>query len=212
MGTAFNNDMELIRLTVIDYFSGETLIDSLVFPDVKIKDFSTRWSGVTRAKMWRSFRENKCIMGRDAARRAVFQYVGPSTIVVGHEAHCDLSSLRWIHPRVVDLHIVESARRRAAELKAEQENKEQEANESREGDKPKEGVPGDTNKRGQRNPDGMSLKALAMKYLGRAIQVGRKGHDSLEDALATRDLIHAHITGLDSSAPLTGISASGKEV
>jgi RNA exonuclease 1 len=42
----------------------------------------------------------------------------------------------------------------------------------------------------------MSLKALAMKRLGRAIQVGKKGHDSLEDALAARDLIQAHIMGI----------------
>ena len=73
-------------------------------------------------------------MGRDVARQAVFQYVGPSTIVIGHGA--------------------------------------------------------------QNHPDGMSLKALAMKQLGRVIQVGKKGHDSLEDALAARDLIHAHIAGL----------------
>ncbi|KAK4039348.1 hypothetical protein C8A01DRAFT_16657 [Parachaetomium inaequale] len=208
MGTAFNGDTELIRLSVIDYFSGETLIDSLVYPDIAMQHFNTRWSGVTRADMERSLRENKCIMGRDAARRAVFRYVGPSTIVVGHGAQSDLSSLRWIHHRVVDSFTVESARRKAAELKAEQEKKRKEANEPKKGDKPKEAdrpkkgdrpkeeVPGNKQKRGKNNPDGMSLKALAMKHLGRAIQVGKKGHDSLEDALAARDLVHAHITGL----------------
>ncbi|KAK4243848.1 hypothetical protein C7999DRAFT_35804 [Corynascus novoguineensis] len=42
MGTAFDEDSELIRLTLIDYFSGEILIDSLVYPDVPMKHFNTR--------------------------------------------------------------------------------------------------------------------------------------------------------------------------
>ena len=41
MGTAFDGDSELIRLTLIDYFSGETLIDSLVYPDVAMLHFNT---------------------------------------------------------------------------------------------------------------------------------------------------------------------------
>ncbi|KAH6847523.1 hypothetical protein B0I37DRAFT_146683 [Chaetomium sp. MPI-CAGE-AT-0009] len=224
MGTAFDGDSELIRLTLVDYFTGQALIDSLVYPDVPMKHFNTRWSGITRADMERSRRERKCIFGRDAARMAIFRYVGPSTIVIGHGAQSDLLSLRWIHLRVVDSFLVESARRKKAELEAEQEKKkkEDEAKESAElmhgdeanegaevkeageekrgaddgqGDKPKGGEPGNSKWRRKNNPDGMSLKALAMKYLGRAIQVGNKGHDSLEDALAARDLIHAYITG-----------------
>ncbi|KAK4124702.1 hypothetical protein N657DRAFT_680637 [Parathielavia appendiculata] len=193
MGTAFDGDSELIRLTVIDYFTGEALIDSLVYPDIAMQHFNTRWSGVTRGDMERSRRQHKCIMGRDAARRALFDYVGPSTIVVGHSAQNDLSSLRWIHHRVVDSYMVESAMRKEVMLKAGQEKKGEEV------DKPNEGGPKDAKKRGKGHPDGMSLKALVMKRLGRAIQVGKKGHDSLEDALAARDLIHAHIMGLGSS-------------
>lgn len=40
---------------------------------------------------------------------------------------------------------------------------------------------------------GLSLKALALERLNREIQVKGKGHDSLEDALATRDLLLWHI-------------------
>ncbi|KAK4232796.1 hypothetical protein C8A03DRAFT_19987 [Achaetomium macrosporum] len=193
MGTAFDGDSELIRLTVIDYFTGEALIDSLVYPSIAMKHFNTRWSGITKGDMERSRRQGQCIIGRDAARRALFRYVGPSTIVVGHSAQNDLSSLRWIHHRVVDSHMVESAIRKEAKLKAEQEKKEEAV------DKPKKGGPEDGQQRGKQHPDGMSLKALAMKRLGRAIQMGKKGHDSLEDALAARDLIHTHVIGLGSS-------------
>ncbi|KAL2150354.1 hypothetical protein VTH82DRAFT_6917 [Thermothelomyces myriococcoides] len=112
MGTAFDGDTELIRLTLIDYFSGETLIDSLVYPDIPMKHFNTRWSGITRGDMEASRRKRLCIHGRNAARRAVFRFVGRSTIVVGHGAQSDLSALRWIHHRVVDSFIVESVRRK----------------------------------------------------------------------------------------------------
>jgi RNA exonuclease 1 len=200
MGTAFDGDSELIRVTVIDYFTCETLIDSLVYPDIPMQHFNTRWSGIRRADMERALQQGQCIMGRDAARQALFEYVGASTIVVGHSAQNDLSALRWIHHRVVDSHMVESAVRKETKLREEQEKKEK----GEEVDNnPKEGEPKDgqkkREKRGKGHPDGMSLKALAMKRLGRAIQVGKKGHDSLEDALAARDLIHSHLVGLGGS-------------
>ncbi|KAK4102473.1 hypothetical protein N658DRAFT_469021 [Parathielavia hyrcaniae] len=207
MGTALDGDSELIRLTVIDYLSGETLIDSLVYPDIAMKHFNTRWSGVSRGDMDRSLRRGCCIMGRDAARRAVFAHVGPSTVVVGHGAQNDLAALRWIHHRVVDSHILESAARKEAEvLKAEKERAE---GKTEVGDQGKAGQGGtepagakDRKPRTKHHPDGMSLKALAMKHLGRAIQVGNWGHDSLEDALAARDLVQAYIIRAGNSAPL----------
>ncbi|KAJ4290018.1 hypothetical protein N0V88_006819 [Collariella sp. IMI 366227] len=204
MGTAFDGDSELIRLTVIDYFTGETLIDSLVYPNIKMTHFNTRYSGITKGDMEQARRQRTCILGRDAARKAVFNYVGPSTIVVGHGAQSDLSSLRWIHYRMVDSHMVEVAVRKAEQEKKEEEEKRAVAEKwdddeiekgKEEVDKPKEG-PKEGQKRGKQHPDGTSLKALAMRRLGRVIQIGKKGHDSLEDALAARDLIHAHIMGL----------------
>lgn len=49
-------------------------------------------------------------------------------------------------------------------------------------------------RRVRRPEDGMSLKALAKKKLGRVIQDGgNKGHDSVEDAVAARDLVHHHV-------------------
>ena len=249
MGTAFDGDSELIRLTLVDYFTGQTLIDSLVYPDIPMMHYNTRWSGVTRGDMERARRDHKCIPGKSGARRAIFRYVGPSTIVVGHGAQSDLLSLRWIHHRVVDSLLIESSRRKEAELKAEQERKKKEDEEAkeqevkegmelneteedaqlsdeggaalnegakdkdrekpREGDKSKQRVPGNRQPRRKNKPDGMSLKALTMKYLGRAIQVGTKGHDSLEDALAARDLVHAYITDPRSSIPPTAVSTSG---
>ncbi|KAJ4005957.1 hypothetical protein NW752_001204 [Fusarium irregulare] len=155
MGTAASGDCELIRLTLIDYFSGRVLIDSLVWPDVLMSHLNTRYSGVT----WKSMREarnaKKCIFGRKNARALMWKFVGPDTIVIGHGANSDLTSLRWIHLRIIDTLIVEG-----------------------------------NNHEG--NTQGLSLKKLAELRLQRVIQKG-KGHDSLEDAIATRDLLHWNV-------------------
>ncbi|KAL2167498.1 hypothetical protein VTG60DRAFT_1192 [Thermothelomyces hinnuleus] len=158
-----------------------------------MKHFNTRWSGITRADMEASRRKRQCIRGRDAARRAVFQFVGRSTVVVGHSAQHDLSALRWIHHRVVDSFIVESVRRKEVQLTAARESDENG------GDNAEGGAAVANEKRVQKRSGRMSLKTLAMERLGRAIQVGNKGHDSMEDALAARDLVHAYITSLSSA-------------
>ncbi|KAH7248449.1 hypothetical protein B0J15DRAFT_63295 [Fusarium solani] len=50
MGVAASGDSELIRKTLVDYFSGEILVDKLVWPEVSLSHLNTRFSGVT----WKS--------------------------------------------------------------------------------------------------------------------------------------------------------------
>lgn len=205
MGTAFDGDTELIRLTLIDYFSGETLIDSLVYPDIPMKHFNTRWSGITRGDMEASRRKRLCIHGRNAARRAVFRFVGRSTIVVGHGAQSDLSALRWIHHRVVDSFIVESVRRKHNMQPEEMSGSEEDG-----GKKAETGEIIANQKHRQKGSGSMSLKTLAMERLGRAIQVGKNGHDSMEDAIAARDLIHSYIIGPSGADDLASVFEAAK--
>ncbi|KAG8664172.1 uncharacterized protein FPOAC1_013879 [Fusarium poae] len=149
-----SGDCELIRLTLIDYFSNHVLIDKLVWPDVLMSHLNTKWSGVTWKLLYEARKEKRCILGWKNARALIWKYVSAETIVIGHGANSDLSSLRWIHPRIIDTLIVE-----------------------------------------RNNSDettGLSLKKLAEKRLQRIIQKG-KGHDSLEDATATRDLVHWNV-------------------
>ncbi|KAF5708267.1 RNA exonuclease 3 [Fusarium globosum] len=154
MGTAASGDNELIRLTLIDYFSSDVLIDKFVWPDVPMQHLNTKWSGVTWKMMNEARNKRKCVFGWKNARSLVWKFVSSETIVIGHGVQSDLTSLRWIHPRLIDTLIVE-----------------------RDNDDKK---------------TGFSLKKLAEERLGRAIQQGR-GHDSLEDAIATRDLLHWNI-------------------
>ncbi|KAG8426402.1 hypothetical protein J3459_008174 [Metarhizium acridum] len=112
MGMASSGESELIRLSVVDFFTGAVLIDSLVYPSVKMAHYNTRFSGVTKHSMENSRRHRKCILGRDSARQALYKFVGPDTVVIGHAGHQDLTSLRWTHHRIVDTLILETRKRR----------------------------------------------------------------------------------------------------
>ncbi|KAK0710674.1 ribonuclease H-like domain-containing protein [Lasiosphaeris hirsuta] len=194
MGTAFDGESELIRLSMVDYFSGAILIDKLVFPSVKIQHYNTRWSGVTALQMDKAYRRGQCIMGMGAARREVLEFVGPGTIVVGHGAQNDFSSLRWIHHRVIDSYLIENA---IAKKEAQAEADELAAKLAT-----ATGPESSTSAESIKAPPaqqkaGMSLKALIKRRCGRDIQTkGKNGHDSLEDAVAARDLVHFHVMAL----------------
>jgi RNA exonuclease 1 len=219
MGTAASGDSELIRVTLVDYFSEEILIDNLVQPDVPMQHLNTRYSGVSWPDLKKARRNGTCLSGKAGARQAVWEYVGIDTIVVGHGVSNDLRALRWIHTVVVDSLIRHESNRskieegvtgtnQAAKIVV-QENLQgkgivdvsaeflpltmqgqADATSSMEKDMPNE-VP-------IRKPSSHSLKALAKKYLNRDIQTsGRRGHDSLEDAVAARDVVHWNVLHLN---------------
>lgn len=158
MGISQHGDSELIRVTAVDYFTGETLVDSLVYPLVPMLHFNTRYSGVDRRMLERARIRKQCIMGRDEARMHLWRFVGPETILVMHGGPSDLMSLRWIHRRIIDTLRVEASRKEPIQ--------------------------------------GRSLKHLAEVILHTQIQKGRQGHDSLEDSLACRGLLHWYVENL----------------
>ncbi|KAL0932637.1 3'-5' exonuclease [Colletotrichum truncatum] len=212
MGVAFDGESELIRLTLIDYFTSEILLDSLVYPTVRMQHYNTRYSGVSRQDMNEARDKGKCLIGGlAAAREEVWRWVGPETIVIGHAVQNDLASLRWIHPLVVDSLILATAAKAEQEKMAEEEEERkkvvlklqetgiddddliifdgQETSETGNSEEKEKQEPNRHNKGG-----GLSLKSLARDLLGRVIQAGKMGHDSLEDALASRDLVHWYVT------------------
>ena len=191
MGTAESGDSELIRVTLLDYFSGQVLMDSLVHPNVPMLHYNTRFSGVRRIDMNMARRNGTCFYGRDSARNAIMKFVGPSTLVVGHSAQNDLTSLRWIHPKIIDTYILESALNDATERDTSM------SLESTLEPLTLSDAKINNTEGGRKRPKGsgpLSLKTLSKVKLGREIQTGRNGHDSVEDALAARDLVHAYLT------------------
>ncbi|KAK7178053.1 RNA exonuclease [Paraphaeosphaeria sporulosa] len=181
MGTASSGDLELIRVTLIDYFSEEILIDNLVEPDVPMQHLNTRFSG-----------------GKAGARQAIWRYVGTDKSVVGHGVSNDMRALRWIYVLVVDSFVAKLSRTKIKE--AEAGDKETAVQENSLG---KDTVDVSAKDETQetvhvQRPGCQSLKALAKKHLGRDIQTnGRRCHDSLEDAVAARDVVHWNVPYLN---------------
>lgn len=118
MGISARGESELIWVAAVDFFTGEVLLDSLVYPKVPMKHLSTRYSGVTWSMLRSAKNARRCLNGRDEARRRLFQWVGPETIVVTHGGRGDLLVLRWIHRRVVDTSEVEGRRKDAETQRA----------------------------------------------------------------------------------------------
>ncbi|KAI6780519.1 uncharacterized protein J7T54_000159 [Emericellopsis cladophorae] len=189
MGTSEHGDSELIRLTVIDYFTGQVLLDKLVWPDCRMQHFNTRFSGITRQMMNDARRRRTCLFGRTSARAEMWKFIGPDTVVVGHGSNNDFTSLRWIHPRIVDTFLIEEsfARLERAKFEAARAEMKEERAALMERGEPWDHL--------EQPPEvqGSSLKALADTRLQRKIQRAGRGHDSLEDALACRDLLHWHV-------------------
>jgi DNA polymerase III epsilon subunit-like protein len=264
MGVAVNGDSELIRVTLIDYFSGRSLIDSLVFPNQAMQHLSTKFSGVSFQQLNKAKRDGKAIKGVEAARQQVWRFVGPETTVVAHGGISDFTALRWIHGRILDTVLLEPQSLEERQRRIEQQEgqkKKQEGhaalkdpknptlNASAQGkaagrantmamDSTSAHLETDNlvdlgiasastdnahqnstisqpltssqpsfsnnsnakreqnNKRsrGPKAPGTRSLKALAKTKLHRDIQTSKDGHDSLEDALAARDLADWAVT------------------
>lgn len=201
MGTAVSGDSELIRITVIDYFTSAILLNSFVEPDVPMSHLNTKYSGVTWADIRNAKRHRRCLMGTRAARRALWQFVDPQTVVIGHGASSDLRALRWIHEAVVDSASVEASRMKKKEEEETAAKKKQQEDGLAEdsehlpilisGMTLVTGAPAEPKKKKPKGTGDLALKTLAKKYLNRDIQTsGQLGHDSLEDAVAARDVVH----------------------
>lgn len=158
MGINRVGEPELIRVSAVDFYTGEVLIDSLVWPSSLMLHLNTRFSGVNWNMLYRAKESKTCIYGRDQARRRLWEFVGPLTIVITHGGSADMLALRWIHHRIIDTLELES--RRADPESA------------------------------------RSLKNLSQIHLNRPIQQSRFGHDSLEDAMASRDLVNWYVDNL----------------
>jgi DNA polymerase III epsilon subunit-like protein len=119
--------MELTRITATAFPSGKIVIDALVKPYGVVLDFNTQFSGVssemmTSAPPWKAtspypdtaetelinptiFVEPKQLgmfSSPSLARDALYHYIGPQTILIGHALENDLLHLRMCHEAIVD--------------------------------------------------------------------------------------------------------------
>ena len=229
MGTGTTNESLCIRVSVVDYFTAEVLVDKLVCPDEPLLNYNTRFSGVSHSQMARAKAMGDCFFGIAAAREAIWRFVGPDTIVVAHSGQNDLNSLRWLHSNIVDTQLVESIPVVRLEKAArEKEAIEKEARQ-RTGDEPNgkaatmtkskdliEGGPQSADaqkpteqpKKKAKGSGRFSLKSLTKARVGRDIQMGKGGHDSIKDAVATRDIAHWNVVNFGHGFYEINISSS----
>ncbi|KAJ5707416.1 hypothetical protein N7488_007217 [Penicillium malachiteum] len=153
-GVSDTGDSELIRVTAIDYYSGEILIDSLVWPDQPMLHYNPRFSGIQPKDMADQFKERKTLRGREGARKALWKFIGPQTYVIMHQGHMDMGHLRWYHGRMVD----------TWELQKRMSD-------------------------GKQPPE---FKKLVKHLLGRQLPNYRGYASTLQDVMATRDLLRWH--------------------
>ena len=85
---------ELLRITAVDFFSGEDIIDILVRPKGEVIDLNTKWSGIAEIK-------EEALNFEDLIR-LLGEVIDSNTILIGHGLENDMNSMRLIHERIID--------------------------------------------------------------------------------------------------------------
>ncbi|KAG9244855.1 ribonuclease H-like domain-containing protein [Calycina marina] len=93
---------EVVIVSVIDYFTGNVLLDTYVKPKNRVTNWASRCHGVTPDIFNNAVRKSQALAGWSAARRAIWDLIDDETIVVGHAVKNDLDVLGMIHHRIVD--------------------------------------------------------------------------------------------------------------
>ncbi|PYI08302.1 ribonuclease H-like protein [Aspergillus sclerotiicarbonarius CBS 121057] len=159
MVTITSGRRHIASIAAVDFLTGEVLLNDYIYPEPKIVNYNTRYSGITHAAMMVAVKNGTALRGWEAARRALWEHVDKDTVLIGHALQNDLSTMGIIHSQVVDSQIL-TGEAIFPTLSA-----------------------------GDPLPRLTGLKALTSELAQYDIQTGRKGHTALEDAYATRDVV-----------------------
>lgn len=89
----------LARISLMDW-SGSTVLDSYVKPDLPIKNYFTQYSGITESHL-----ADVTTTLSDIQKR-LLSILGPDSILLGHSLESDLNALKLTHPFIVDTSII----------------------------------------------------------------------------------------------------------
>lgn len=92
----------VIQVCAIDYLTGAVLVNKLVQPEGRVRDWRTEIHGVTGAMMENAVSQGHALAGWSAARAELWKLIDENTILIGHALHHDLDALRMLHTRIVD--------------------------------------------------------------------------------------------------------------
>lgn len=97
---------ELALLCAVDVLTGAVLINSFVYPIETVKDWRTKYSGVSKRAMTEAHLRGETLNGWPEARDRLFRFADADTVLIGHALHGDLKVLRVVHKRVIDSSIL----------------------------------------------------------------------------------------------------------
>lgn len=101
-----NGGSEIISICVIDFFSGQVLVNSLVKPNEPITDWRTKVHGISPATVSIAVSQGRVLRGWEATREELFKHINTDTVLVGHSLHHDLKRLRISHDKILDTAIL----------------------------------------------------------------------------------------------------------
>lgn len=93
---------EVILVCAVDYFTGAILLNRLVDPGVRVRDWRTKIHGVTETAMQAAVSSGQALAGWAGARAELWKLIDQDTILIGHALQHDLDILRMVHTRIVD--------------------------------------------------------------------------------------------------------------
>lgn len=96
----------VVKISVVDFLTGEILVDSLVYPDFRevlaVVDWKFKTSMIDAGIMAKARQDGKTLKGVEEARKKVFEVVGKDTIIVGFDLRGDFEALGLAHGNVAD--------------------------------------------------------------------------------------------------------------
>ncbi|KAF5694692.1 RNA exonuclease [Fusarium denticulatum] len=101
-----NSQSEIISICVIDFFTGELLINSLVKPNEPIIDWRTHIHGIRPATLAIAVSQGQVLRGWQAARQELLKHINIETAIVGQSLQQDLKRLRVSHGKIFDTAIL----------------------------------------------------------------------------------------------------------
>ncbi|KAI1327309.1 hypothetical protein F5Y16DRAFT_198001 [Xylariaceae sp. FL0255] len=190
---------ELVRLAVVDFFTGEVLLDNLVQPISHVVDWRFRYSGVN-SKILNQAKQDpntKVFYGWKQARAKIQELADDDTIFIGHALENDLQVLHLATNNVVDSVFITAHAafgNRSMTTSSSSPSRLQPPTSISTRTPGAGGSSNDREKKSAKNPNNFGrswgLKTLCKELLNLSIQKrSRQGHCCVEDALATRELI-----------------------
>lgn len=103
---------EMIRLTIVDFFTSNELFDEIVKPIGEVIDLNSDFSGVHEID------ENKALSFAEVMGRVLIpQLINKNSILIGHGLENDLAVMRLVHLKVIDTAVMYSRGKYKTSLK-----------------------------------------------------------------------------------------------